>query len=70
MWINEVLVEYSHFVFKKEKMQVMDDASMNIIDIIKDKINEYKIKISMIPGGLTRYFQPLNVSIHKPFKYE
>ena len=48
----------------------MDDASMHKIDIVKDKIKECKTKISTIPGGLTRYFQTLDVSINKPFKDE
>jgi len=25
-------------------------------------------EITLIPGGLTRYYQPLDVSINKPFK--
>ena len=29
-----------------------------------------KIQISLIPGGLTRYVQPLDASINKPFKDE
>ena len=41
-----------------------------LIDNAKDKIKECKIKISMIPGGLTRYSQPLDVSISKLFKDE
>ena len=49
---------------------VMDDASMHKIDIVKDKIKECKTKISIIPGGLTRYLQPLDLSINKPFKDE
>ena len=33
----------------------MDNTSMHKIDIIKDKIKEYKTKTSMVSGGLTRY---------------
>ena len=51
-------------------MLVMDDSSMHKIDIVKYKIKECKTKISMIPGGLTRYLQPLDLSINKPFKDE
>ena len=69
-WIDEVWRKYSHFVLKKDMMLVMDDALMHKIDIVKDKIKECKTKISMIPGGLTRYLQPLDVSINKPFKDE
>ena len=43
---------------------------MHKIDIVKDKIKECKTKISMIPGGLTKYLLPLYVSINKPLKDE
>ena len=69
-WINEVWRKYSYFIVKKETMLVMDDASMHKIDIVKNKIKECNTKISMIPGGLARYLQPLDVSINKPFKDE
>ena len=51
-------------------MLVMDDTPIYKIDFVKDKIKECKTKISMISGGLTRYFQLLDVSINKPFKDE
>ena len=51
-------------------MLVMDDASMHKLDVIKQRINDWETSISMIPGGLTRYLQLLDVSINKPFKDE
>ena len=58
------------FWSKKETLLVKDDASMHRLDVIKNKINHWETFISMIPGGLTRYLQPLDVSINKPFKDE
>ena len=51
-------------------MLVMDNALMHKINILKDKIKECKTKINMIPGGLTRYLQPQDVSVNKPFNDE
>ena len=67
-WINDVWRNF--FSMKKDAMLVMDYASMQKIHIVKDKIKECKIKRSMIPGGLPRYLQSLDVSINKPFKDE
>ena len=51
-------------------MLVMDDASMNKIPEIKRSAELSETKVMMISGGLTRYLQPLDVSINKPFKEE
>ena len=66
-WINVVWRKHSHFVVKNT-IQVMDDASIHKIDIVKDKFKECKTKISVILARLTRYLQPLDVSINKPSK--
>ena len=67
-WIKEIWRKYSHFVLKKDTMLEIDDILMYKIDIVKDKIKEYKTKISMIHSEITRYLQSLDVSINKPFK--
>ena len=46
----------------------MNDASMHRTDTAKDKIKEYKTKISTIPDGLTKYLQSQDVPINKLFK--
>ena len=51
-------------------MLEMDDASIHKIDILKDKIKECKTKISIIPDGIKRYLQPLDIFINKAFKNE
>ena len=51
-------------------MLVMDDASMHKIPEIKRSVELSETKVMMIPGGLTRYLQPLDVSINKLFKEE
>ena len=51
-------------------MLVMDDASMHKTPEIKRSVELSETKVMMIPRGLTRYLQPLDVSINKPFKEE
>ena len=54
---------------KKENMLVMGDASMHKILEIKRSVELSETK-KMMSGGLTRYRQPLDVSINKRFKEE
>ena len=49
-------------------MLVLNDASMHKIKEVKEQIESWNTHISLIPGGLTRYLQPLDISINKPFK--
>ena len=49
-------------------MLVLDEASVHKIPEIKKSLELSETKVMMIPGGLTRYLQPLDVSINKPFK--
>ena len=55
---------------KEKNILVMDDASMHKIPEIKRSVELSESKVMMIPGGLTKYLQPLDVSINKPFKEE
>ena len=50
-------------------MLIMDGASMHKTPEIKRSVELSETKV-MIPGGFTRYLQPLDVSIIKPFKKE
>ena len=47
---------------------IMDKATPHWTEDILNKYQTYKSFISFIPAGLTRYFQPLDVSVNKPFK--
>ena len=46
----------------------IDDVPMHKIENINQK--KFGTKISMIPEGLARCLQPLDVSINKPYKDE
>ena len=69
-WVNAVWRRYAHFELKKKNILVMDDASMHKIPEIKRNVELSKTKMTIIPGGLTRYLQPRDVLINKPFKEE
>ena len=67
-WINVVFRKYVQFKLKKKNMLVLDEASVHRIPEIKKSLELSETKVMMIPGGLARYLQSLDVSINKPFK--
>ena len=69
-WINFVSRKYAHFKLKKKNMLVLDEASVHKIHEIKKSLELSETKVMMIPGGLTRYLQPLDASINIHSKME
>ena len=65
--VNSFWRKYAHFKYKKKNILVIYDASMHKIPEIKRSVELSETKVMMIPGGLTKYLQPLDVSINKPF---
>lgn len=51
-----------------ERFLIIDKVTSHITnEIIKDFIFGNR-EINFVPGGLTRFFQPLDVVVNKPFK--
>lgn len=46
----------------------MDRATIHFENNLNEKFEREKWKYSLIPSGLTRYFQPLVISINYPMK--
>ena len=46
----------------------MDKATSHFENNLNEKFEREKWKYSLIPSGLTRYFQPLDISINYPMK--
>lgn len=67
-WINNIYMHYQNCVVKNNCMLVFDKATTHIKEEIIKFLNDNNINYVIIPPGFTRFLQPLDVSINKPFK--
>ena len=49
-------------------MLVWDSFKCHVSDARKEQLKQYNTVMSVIPGGCTKFSQPLDVCINKPFK--
>ena len=67
-WIENIFFNNTHVNNSLKKILILDRAAShydeNLIDVFK-KNNSFFI---LIPPGLTRFIQPLDISINGPFK--
>ena len=47
---------------------ILDQATSHITTNVLNLLKSGNKDVSIIPGGLTRFFQPLDVAINQPFK--
>ena len=67
-WINNIFCYYENCIAKKRCYLIMDKALSHVEkNIIKDLKNK-KIIYSLMPVGMTRFLQPLDIGINKIFK--
>jgi len=53
---------------KEVSLLVWDSFQAHLVDSVKRAVHQTNTDIAVIPGGLTRILQPVDVSLNKPFK--
>ena len=66
-WHENIPLNYEKKINKK-CLLILDKALSHIDNDILEKFRLYKTHYVYIPGGLTRYLQPLDIGINKVFK--
>lgn len=68
-WLSKCYVRRPDGFFKQAKaMLVMDSMRAHITDEVKDAIKALNTLPVIIPGGMTKLLQPLDISVNKAFK--
>ena len=58
----------SRFNAQERKMLIMDSHRSHMTDDVKAACRSHNIDIVMIPGGCTKYLQPLDLTVNRSFK--
>ena len=67
-WLNKIFLHYQNCIKKKNCLLIFDRATSHINSDIINYMNLNNIYYVIIPSGFTRFLQPLDLSINKPFK--
>jgi hypothetical protein len=68
-WLQECFARRPGGFFRQLKsMLVMDSMRAHITDAVKEAIKKNNAIPAIIPGGLTKHLQPLDIAMNKPFK--
>ena len=67
-WINNIFFNNTHINNSLKKILIMDRATSHYDETLVDIFKKYNSYFILIPPGLTRFIQPLDVSINGPFK--
>ena len=65
-WMDQVWNRRKGSFFCEQSLLVCDSATAHLTNEVKEKLK--KTKLAIIPGGLTKLLQPLDISVNKSFK--
>lgn len=66
-WLNNVWKKRKHSFFNTKSLLIMDSCRAHITEDVKEKVSKYS-NLAIIPGGLTKKLQPLDLTVNKSFK--
>jgi hypothetical protein len=66
-WLDKVWRRRPGGFFKTKSLLILDSATCHKTDEVKNAIKKHS-DIAMIPGGLTKKLQPLDLTVNKSFK--
>ena len=68
-WLREVYVKRPDgFFHKSPSLLIYDSMRAHLTDVVKAKVKKTNSELCVIPGGLTKELQPLDIGINRPFK--
>ncbi len=67
-WYEKIFLPYEKYVIKKRCLLILDKSPSHFNRDVIDKFNENKTNYVFIPGGLTRYLQPLDIGVNRLFQ--
>ena len=68
-WLQEVYVRRPDGFFNKSpSLLIYDSMRAHLTDAVKAKVKKINSELAVIPGGLTKELQPLDIGINGPFK--
>ena len=65
-YIKRVLIP--NFGSQKKKLLIMDSCSAHRTQAVKDELHANNFDLAIIPGGWTKYLQPLDLTVNRSFK--
>jgi hypothetical protein len=67
IWLQEVWRKRKNSLFSSNSLLIYDSARSHLTDEVKSLVKKCS-KIAVIPAGLTKKLQPLDLSVNKSFK--
>ena len=56
------------FFRQKQSLLIMDSMRAHLTEPVKSSVKKTNSQLAIIPGGTTKFLQPLDIAVNRPFK--
>lgn len=67
-WLREVYVKRPDAFFHKSPSLLICNMRAHLTDTVKTQVKRTNSELAIIPGGLTKELQPLDIGVNRSFK--